>query len=65
MGTAIIGFSNHPVATHQEAMAGVGERHIQGIRLGFQVDRFPRAGTCRWDARRNASTQAYAEHEHQ
>jgi hypothetical protein len=62
MGTAIVSFPNHPVASNQEAMVGIGERHIKGIRLGFQIDCLPRASAGCWNASGYASTQANAEH---
>ena len=63
MGSTIVGFPNHSVAAHQKAMAGIGERHIQRIRLGFQIDRLPRAGACDRNTSGNTAAKADAEHE--
>ena len=43
-------------------MIGIGERHIKGIRLGFQIDCLPRASAGCWNASGYASTQANAEY---
>ena len=64
-GAAVVGFQNHSIAAHQEAVIGVGKRHIQGVRLGVEVNGLPGAGGCRWQAGGHASAQAEAQAGHQ